>query len=426
MANQFAKDKIDFDVYERADPASQVDWGKAAKDITTTFERIRDTRQTKKDAIQKSFQDQQTALNDIGEYDNPTIAQLVMNGGQDVSNKLLDVKNLVERGLMKPSDATMWQHNAKTGFDLVKKNALQFDTTFQEYTKRVQETGPNGFQLSAPGEVWFAKQLEGFANMNNMSLQADQETGNIVMLRTDENGEPLPEESMSVQHMTLLMKQQIDNFDSTAALEDINKSMGTIITADIRTRNPGVTDVEVETMRSRAETEFFATDGGQEFLDIKTNEFLANPPGFSQQSLMVNANLATSAGEKYAVGTQEEYDKWNKEFPDDEDNNPVLRMVFGEDNLYRPEFNDAQTEAARAHASQMITGSLDVKETQTVKKIQATEYKDSAAEIAKGYRDSEIDASGQSVNLLVSGSAVEAEAAAKDLISSLRIPLVRM
>ena len=379
MANQFAKDKIDFDVYERADPASQVDWGQAAKDITKTFEGIRDERQKKKDAIQKSFQDQQTALNDIGEYDNPTIGQFVMNGGQDASNTLLDAKNLVERGLMKPSDVTMMQHNIKTGFDLVKKNALAFDKTFQEYTTRVQDgTG-------APGETWLAKQLEGFANMNNMQLSTDKITGNMVMLRVDEEGKPIPGESMSVQQMTLLMKQKIDNFDSTVALEDINKSMGTIITAEI---DPDGIRTNITTEeRSRAETEFFATEGGQDFLDIKTDEFLANPPGFNQQSLMINAGLTTDKGEKYVIGSQEEYDKWNKENSDDEDNNPILRMDFGEDNLYRPEFNDAQTEAARAHASQMITGSLDVKETQTVKKTQATEYKDSAAEIAKGEKD---------------------------------------
>ena len=82
-----SKKEIDFDVYQRQDPASTVDWGKAAKDITTTFEGIRDTRQAKKDAIEKSYQDQQTALQDIGEYDNPTIQQFVMNGGQDAANK---------------------------------------------------------------------------------------------------------------------------------------------------------------------------------------------------------------------------------------------------------------------------------------------------------------------------------------------------
>ena len=131
-----SKKEIDFDVYQRQDPASTVDWGKAAKDITTTFEGIRDTRQAKKDAIEKSYQDQQTALQDIGEYDNPTIQQFVMNGGQDAANKEQEFYNLVKRGLAKPADYTMFQHNLKTGFDLVKKNAEQFDNTFKEYTTR--------------------------------------------------------------------------------------------------------------------------------------------------------------------------------------------------------------------------------------------------------------------------------------------------
>jgi len=49
MANQFSKKQIDFDVYERANPESQVDWSQAAKDITDKFETIRDDSQPRKD-----------------------------------------------------------------------------------------------------------------------------------------------------------------------------------------------------------------------------------------------------------------------------------------------------------------------------------------------------------------------------------------
>ena len=45
MANQFAKKNIDFDVYERQDPASTVDWGKAAKDIADSFQGVVDERE---------------------------------------------------------------------------------------------------------------------------------------------------------------------------------------------------------------------------------------------------------------------------------------------------------------------------------------------------------------------------------------------
>ena len=58
---------------------------------------------------------------------------------QDGANKLLDVKNLVKRGLMKPSEATMFQQNQLNGFNLLKQNMANFDKTFQQYTQRMQE-----------------------------------------------------------------------------------------------------------------------------------------------------------------------------------------------------------------------------------------------------------------------------------------------
>ena len=414
MANGIpSKSKINFDVYQRADPESQIDWGEQAKKITGVMEGIRDERQTKKAQIEKSFQDQQTALQDIGEYDNPTIQQFVMNGGQDVSNKLLDVKNLVERGLMKPSDATMWQHNATTGFDLLKKNATQYDKTFQEYTTRMQEKMENSnLSVGSPYEVWMGKQLEGFAKMNNMSLQADPETGNMVMLKTDENGEPIEGESMSVQHMTLLMKQQIDNFDVGQASVAIKGELGDIITASIRSN--GVTSEITTEQRSRAETEFFATEDGQKFLDLKAQQMLAND--FNKGSMMMNANLTTSDGTAFEAGSQSDYDKWNEENPDNEENNPYLVMEFGEDNQYHPKFNEHQDKIAMEYAKNSITSTLDVEEKITVQKTQKTTHAPRPRNEweYKAGQDKDKDMTfGKNVNMLTSGDPRERKAAAE-------------
>jgi len=365
-----SKKEIDFDVYQRQDPASTVDWGKAAKDITTTFQGIRDTRQAKKDAIEKSYQDQQTALQDIGEYDNPTIQQFVMNGGQDAANKEQEFYNLVKRGLAKPADYTMFQHNLKTGFDLVKKNAEQFDNTFKEYTTRVQDgTG-------APGEQWIAEQLEGFANMNNMSLQADPETGDMVMLRTDDEGNPIPGESMSVQRMTLLMKQQIDNFDIGKEVLAIKDEMGTVTTTMIR-KQYGPNVVITKEMKSRAEEEFFGTKDGNDFLSLKVDQLTSSP--YNVQSMIVNGNLTTPNGTKYEVGGEEDYDRWMEENGGDEKNNPYLVMEFGEDNLYKPKFNEAQDKAAKEYARAQITGALDYSEEKSVKGLAQTQQDTSYA-----------------------------------------------
>jgi hypothetical protein len=404
-----SKKEIDFDVYQRQDPASTVDWGKAAKDITTTFEGIRDTRQAKKDAIEKSYQDQQKALQDIGEYDNPTIQQFVMNGGQDAANKEQEFYNLVKRGLAKPADYTMFQHNLKTGFDLVKKNAEQFDNTFKEYTARVQDgTG-------APGEQWIAEQLEGFANMNNMSLQADPETGDMVMLRTDDEGNPIPGESMSVQRMTLLMKQQIDNFDIGKEVLAIKDEMGTVTTTMIR-KQYGPNVVITKEMKSRAEEEFFGTKDGNDFLSLKVDQLTSSP--YNVQSMIVNGNLTTPNGTKYEVGGEEDYDRWMEENGGDEKNNPYLVMEFGEDNLYKPKFNETQDKAAKEYARAQITGALDYSKEQSVKGL-AQPRAATSAEIGLGDRKKVASVYIKNVDMVVSGDEAESKAAAQNLIDDI-------
>jgi hypothetical protein len=404
-----SKKEIDFDVYQRQDPASTVDWGKAAKDITTTFEGIRDTRQAKKDAIEKSYQDQQKALQDIGEYDNPTIQQFVMNGGQDAANKEQEFYNLVKRGLAKPADYTMFQHNLKTGFDLVKKNAEQFDNTFKEYTTRVQDgTG-------APGEQWIAEQLEGFANMNNMSLQADPETGDMVMLRTDDEGNPIPGESMSVQRMTLLMKQQIDNFDIGKEVLAIKDEMGTVTTTMIR-KQYGPNVVITKEMKSRAEEEFFGTKDGNDFLSLKVDQLTSSP--YNVQSMIVNGNLTTPNGTKYEVGGEEDYDRWMEENGGDEKNNPYLVMEFGEDNLYKPKFNETQDKAAKEYARAQITGALDYSKEQSVKGL-AQPRAATSSEIGLGDRKKVASVYIKNVDMVVSGSAAESAAGAQNLIDDI-------
>ena len=403
MANQFAKKNIDFDVYERQDPASTVDWGKAAKDIADSFQGVVDEREKRKGEIEKAYQDQQQALNDIGEYDNPTIQQFVMNGGQDAANKNLDFYNLMKRGLVKPEDYEMFQHNQKTGFDLMKKNAANFDKKFQEYTARVQDgTG-------APGEEWIGKQLEGFAKLNNMQLESDPQTGNMVMLKIDpQTGEPIPGSSMSVQHMTLMMEQKIDNFDVGEATTGIKDELGKIITADFKLN--GITGEITTEERSRAETEFFATEDGQKFLDLKAQQMISNP--YNQQSMMMNAGLTTEDGTAFQIGGQEEYDKWNEENPDNEKNNPYLVMEFGEDNVYRPKFNDAQNEAAENYAKDQITSALDVKESKSVQKIQKTNQYAPEYVYKRGDDKKDMLNMGKNVNLLVTGNEKERNAAA--------------
>ena len=363
MATKFTKEKIDFDVYERQDPASQVDWGKAAADITKTVAGIRDERVKRKGEIDKAFEDQQTALTDIGKYDNVTLQQLVMNGYQDAANKTTDIQNLVRRGLMKPSEAKLFRHNTMTGMNLLKKNAVQYDVSFKDYTERLASGE------GAAGEEWGAGELEGFANINDLQVQTDPVTGNVVQLRVDpKTGEPIPGESLSVQHMTVLLNQRMDAMDMTAEVTDVNKAVGDVILAQRKTA--GITDILTSQEMTRLSAEYLADGKNKDFLNAKIDLVLQDP--FKKQDMLVK-NVTTNGkpdGESYYIGKQETHDQWNVDNPGQEELNPVLVMGFGDDSQRKAEFTEAQDKRAKEHVKVQLIGAQDYKEDIETKKIE--------------------------------------------------------
>ena len=320
MANQFSKKQIDFDVYERANPESQVDWSQAAKDITDKFETIRDDRQTRKDDLLKSYQEQQEALNDLGEYDSPTTQQLVMNAGADAAEKMTNYRDLMTRGLVKPSDMNMFEHNVSSGFTLLKKNALAYDTLFKEVALRTKD-GEN-----AATEQWRTTLLESFGRLENAQIQTNPETGALSFLRveppfiTDKSGnkvknpkagDPVPGESMSLQQMTLLMKQKTDSIDIEKKIKAIKNNLGDIVLASTgqQGRKGTISTVEM----SRLETQFFESKEGKKYLRLKASELQV---GEDAATLITQTNQVNSNGENFKPGTEDEHKKWEEDNKD--------------------------------------------------------------------------------------------------------------
>jgi len=416
MANQFSKAKIDFDVYERADPSSLIDVGAEAKKISDAFKNVATEREGKKAALEKAFQDQQAALNDLGEYDNPTAQQVVMNAGQDGANKLLDMKNMMKRGLVKPADVTMFQQNQLNGFNLLKKNMGNFDKTFQEYTARLQNN-MEGSDLSqgAPAEQWLAKQLEGFANMNNVSVQTDPETGNVSMLRLNEDGTVDKNSSATLNRLTLLMKQKVNNYDPNAGLERAKAISGKVIQQKIDSKyglNAKITTEE----RSRMETEYYNGTEGQKYLDAEAQSMLADP--YDMQSFMLNSSLTTEDGTAFEIGDQKQFDEWNAENEGNEKNNPYLVMEFGADNQYNAKFTDAQKKIALNAMKTKITGTLDYKKEEDVKGLVQKRAETSSETKAKGDKEN-AGVYLKNVDMVVSGTAAESAAGAQNLIDDI-------
>tara|TARA_R110002110_G_scaffold259326_3_gene475072 strand:- start:7579 stop:9585 length:2007 start_codon:yes stop_codon:yes gene_type:complete len=298
MARVTKKD-INFDVYERADPTSTVDWGEQAKKITDTFEGIRDDRQGRKAEIDKSIEEQQAALNDLGKYDNDTLQQVALDGSNDAANALMDQASMMKRGIVKPHEFNKFKANQKAGWTQFKKNAESWNAKYNEYAERTADG------TAASAETWIGQQLEGFNNLKDLKFMTNPEDGSMAYARMDENGDIIEGESISVNQMTNLLNQKVNNFDIGAVVEAQKGRIGKILLAANKGLQVGTQEY------SRLETEFIESAEGQKFLEASAKEMYANP--FDRQSTMLNAQLTTDDGELYRIGTVEEYNAWEEE-----------------------------------------------------------------------------------------------------------------
>ncbi len=416
-----AKKNIDFNVYERSNPDSFVDWGKAASDITKTFETIRDDRQRRKDELDEAYRSRQEELNDIGEYENPTLQQRAIEAYDSASHQLANHQDLMKRGLIKPRDNTLFQHNVKTGFELFKKNATYYDAAFTEYANRTADD-ENALQ-----ERYLADNLKGFIDLNNTELSFNAETGQASFLKlepafiTDESGkkvknpkagQPIKGQSMSLQDMTVFLKQRIEKFDVGASAIKMGEEVGNYIRAELQVNGIQVADYERE--YSKMEQDLFdkTNKAGQKILTDKAQQMLANDQ--DRMDMLLRNVQYTDDGKKYKPGTRAEYEANGG---DANKNNNII--VFEKDGtgLAQPSFSEEQEKKSTEYAKDQILSTLSSKETVSVQKIQYTPNPRSQQERANNKFILEV---GQNVNkFLTATDALETDAAAQALVESM-------
>lgn len=297
---------LDFEVYKQSDPQSLVDWGKAARDISKTFNDIREERQKKRTEIDTAYRDQQAELNDIGQYESRNIQQFVMNGANSIAEKSANFYDLVKRGQARPADYALFRQNVSNGFKQVKENALSIDKDYKEFAER-SLVNAKGFTTNAEKERWIATQLESFANLQNATLDANEITGELSFLKLDENGKVIPGKSRSINQIGGLLKQRINNVDLDAEVGRAVKSLGTVIRTEMRKAGYDMTLTEVE--MKRAENQFIQNQGGRAYIRKLAEAMTVG----EKATTILSSYVLTNTGDNYRSGTQEDYDEWERE-----------------------------------------------------------------------------------------------------------------
>ena len=401
-----SKKNIDFNVYERQDPTTQVDWGAQATKITETFEGIRDERQGRKDLLEKNIEEQRVALNDIGEYDSQTLRQVALDSSQQSADKLARQAALMRAGKIKPNDLMKFKSNQSAGWTQFKNNAEQWDSKFQELTTRTNDG------LNSKAERELAELTSSFGNLKNMQFLTDDD-GNMAYARTDDNGNILPGESVSANEMTNLLNQKIDGYNASDAAKAQGEKIGVLVT-EMLTDN-GINATIRSDARARAESDFLGSDKAKETLSLFAKEMTSKP--LQLAVMMVDNNMLNGVQyeNNYIGGPADEGDM-HAGYTGDPSKNPFIKWVHN-GNYYVPQVTEEQRTAGDQYAEGLIKATLNITTGVDVKGMNEKDQ-ESAAILADRKLNEEIDASGKSVNMLVTGDAAAAEAAAKDLISS--------
>jgi len=407
-----SKKNIDFNVYERRDPTTQVDWGAQATKITKKFEGIRDERQGRKDLLEKNIEEQKVALNDIGEYDSQNLRQLALKSSQQSAEELTRKADLMRRGIIKPNELMQFKSNQSAGWTLFKKNAENWNGKFVEYTERMNAVPP----LSSKLEQQLAQSLAGFGNLENMSYLSDDD-GNMSYVRTDEEGNIIPGESMSANELTNLLNQKIDNYDSVAAAKSAGDAIGVIVN-EILTEN-GINATIRSDARSKAESEFFGSEKAATVLRTHAETMTAVAQDLA---VMLTQNVKIPNTDTVYEGDYggELHDAWAKENSGkDQSLNPYIAMRM-KSGTYVPDVTKEQEAVATEYAEGLIRSTLNITIGVDTKGMNEKdkEPQRSAAEISKTERDAKLLSKGKNLMYAVSGDKEKSKAGIQYIVDA--------
>ena len=415
MAYPFTKPKVDFDVYERENPAEQqLDWSKIAGDITKTVGDIHTARETQKAKDLTAFQQQQEELKTLNnKYTYQTLSQAVMKSATNLSEETALKWGEFTSGRLNRKDYDLWNHNIKTGFKDIKSYADSYEAKFKEAAERGLIDPVTGKPKSAELERYDVEMLAKLADLNNKEITADKD-GNIVVLSLDEKGNPIPCESTTVQQLGGLLFQQTNNIDIDDVLKDIKGSLGQVSIQKFKKKYGYNILDKAQVSQAREEFIEFLSDEeneqAKEVLDAKVNQMV---PDDKTAAILATSYMYTDKGKKYVSGSKDDYDKFARENPGEQ--NPVIVREFdASKKLMTSTLKEDQLIAVKDFAKNSILGALDVTETQT---YQATSTGRTTSDSERDNRRKTIDM-GKNVFMLTTGNASDAEAGARALASA--------
>ena len=168
-----------YSVYaQRSVDSTQINWNEISGQLVKGLETIRDERQSRKDAIEKSTQDAIEQLSQVPETGTQDGASLVINGSAMSIKSVQEQNNLMKRGLISPKDNMLFMQQQKNGYKSLSAAVKGWEAWAVEARTRLSDPNISSGNL----ETFTNLQTEALGNLKNKKLWTNPTNGKMQLV----------------------------------------------------------------------------------------------------------------------------------------------------------------------------------------------------------------------------------------------------
>jgi hypothetical protein len=168
-----------YSVYaQRSVDSTQINWNEISGQLVKGLETIRDERQSRKDAIEKSTQDAIEQLSQVPETGTQDAASLLINGSAMSIKSVQEQNDLMKRGLISPKDNMLFMQQQKNGYKSLSTAVKGWDAWAVEARTRLEDPNISSGNL----ETFTNLQTEALGNLKNKKLWTNPTNGKMQLV----------------------------------------------------------------------------------------------------------------------------------------------------------------------------------------------------------------------------------------------------
>jgi hypothetical protein len=399
--------------YAERDANAYVDWGKLGQNLTETVTAAYKLREDRKKQLDTVMEENYDELVNAPSGLNQDINKSITNHVGNTKQFLLQANKLLKSGVLRPEDYTLIMQNQKEDNKAIFDNAKNWQTAWA----KIQDDVNSGKGSRAMKDI--ASDVASFGKFKDMDFMINPVTGrvNASKMNIGPNGERIKGESMTMQQLNVLMNQNIDKYDLTNHLVNVEKIIGdntvaTLVKARIRSQGSitSVTDKSTKDTFENAYATFAKEIKANAFnsmsilidhqgaipLEKEIDEMLKNKTITAAEATL----MKSMAGQSYRLSTNAA----DKGKPD---------VIYYEDpegdGSFEPILNDTQKKIVDKFVRDQFIGLID----RTEEKKATTQVSDDRNAAGIGQEQSRKDSGlvGKHVGYLLSGNMGQAEGA---------------